>query len=202
MKKILALFFVIIFLLIGTLAACDEGPELIEAPPLVEEEHPPDETPTSELTPQATPEPIDEETAVVGVIRGDVLYKDIEISRLYVEPFIYILGSPLSERGAFFYYEGLGIVSSLLYYGAEPCLRVAIQLDAFEPYLNLFELNGVTLNMTRTEVIAIFGAPYSAFDCSLTYHISSYAIDYALSFGFDAEERVSGITMARQTGMR
>lgn len=120
-----------------------------------------------------------------GVIVGDVLYLQHEISQLLLEPFIDALGSPLDEQGAFFFYEGLEIMSGWDY-GEEPHQGVAILLVGFHPGLHLFELNGLPLNMSRSEVLAAFGEPLEyAEDGSLTYHVLSPAVDYMLTFRFE-----------------
>ena len=175
MKKILSIL--LLLLLVGILVACAEAPEPGEATPT------PIEVSRPKHMEQAA-EPIAEGIAEVGVIIGDVLYKGIEISRLFIEPFVDVLGSPLGERGAFFFYENFEIVSGWDY-GLEPNQGVVIQFSAWEPNLNLFELNGFTLDMTRLEVIATFGAPMEYWDFSLTYHISNPVADYMLIFRFE-----------------
>jgi hypothetical protein len=186
MKKIIALLLVVC--LAFTLAACGNSPSEPEATP----EPLPVETEIPES--MENTEPIDEATDE-GVIIGDVLYKGIEISRLFVEPFVDVLGEPLGGRDAsFFFYEGLEIVGE----GGYP--NIAIQLLAFEPNFNLFELNGVSLDMTRSEVIAAFGTPLEYWDVVLTYHILNPVADYMLTFRFEDFES-SDNTILTSTSM-
>jgi len=177
MKKLLTAMLVVLLLL--ALVGCSEQANSPTTP---------EETPTViDATPappeQASPTPIDEE---VGVIIGDIFYNDIPISQLFTEPFIDVLGSPIDEREAFFFYEGLEIMGDrgdLVGYD-----NMAIQLWAFEPNLSLFALDRVSLDMTRAELIAAFGAPYVDVvdhDHSLTYRISSLTIEYMVTFQFE-----------------
>ena len=192
MKKILSILLVLLLAL--TLAACTETPAAEEA------ERTPVETPMPEPAPEEVPEPLDEEAADRGVIVGDVRHLDVEISRLFAEPFVEVLGSPFGQRGAFFYYVGLEIVAGWDY-GAEPDAGVAIQVLGFAPDLHMFELNGFSLHMTRGEVLAAFGYPIDdPEDGSLTYHILNPVADYMLTFRFedgDDDTVLTSISMGR-----
>jgi len=197
MKKLLTVM--VVALLLFTLVGCGEQ---ADSPPT------PEETPSvADITPEPT-EPVSPTSAdeEVGIIIGDVFYKDIPISRLFLEPFIDVLGEPIDTRSAFFFYEGLEIMGLLSSAADEEEWadydNVAIQLDAFDPHLGLFTLNGVPLVMTRAELIATFGAPYYDIvdhDHSLTYRISSPAIEYRVTFRFespDDDAPVSSISMS------
>ena len=152
---------------------------------------------------------VDEPIAdTVGHLNGDVLYKGIEISQLFTEPFVRILGEPIDPplegasagRVDFFFYESLEITSSWTYYGAEPCQRFAIRLEVRRPYFNLLELGGVSLDITRVEVLAAFGYPVEYRNSSLTYRISNPVADYMLIFNFFAwndNTILTGIVMIR-----
>ena len=198
MKKLLTVMVAVLFLFFA-LVGCSEqtnNPTTPEETPLVVDVAP-------EPTEQENPTPTNEEG---GIIIGEVFYKDIPISRLFLEPFIDVLGEPIDTRSAFFFYEGLEIMGLLSSAADEEEWadydNVAIQLDAFDPHLGLFTLNGVPLVMTRAELIATFGAPYYDIvdhDHSLTYRISSPAIEYRVTFRFespDDDAPVSSISMS------
>ena len=198
MKKFLTIL--VVALLIFALAGCGEREETPTAP----EETPPVENATPEPTEQVSQTPTSTEA---GIIWGDVFYRDIPISRLFLEPFIDVLGEPISQQGAFFHFEGLSIVGLLSSAADEEEWaeydNVAIQLDALAPHLGLFTLNGVSLDMTRAEVIATFGDPYHDIlehSHSLTYSVSSSTIEYMLAFRFessDADAPMLGIKLGR-----
>lgn len=170
-------------LLILTLIGCSEqtdtptAPE--QTPPAVETTPTPPEPPEPSEPP--TPAPTNEET---GVIVGDVFYKDTPVSQLFTEPFLDVLGDAIDQRDAFFFYEGVEIMGDrgdLLGHDI-----MAIQLDVFEPYLGMFELNGVALDMTRTELIHTFGSPFEeSGGYVLWYQISSPTVAYMLWFSFE-----------------
>jgi len=118
-----------------------------------------------------------------------------------------VLGEPTDQYGAFSNYEGLSIMG-LFGSGAHEeewadYDNVAIQLDAFDPHLGLFTLNGVPLDMTRVELITILGAPYYDIvdhDHSLIYRVSSPTIEYTVRFWFespDDDAPVSSVSMFR-----
>ena len=131
--------------------------------------------------------------AVAGVITGEVYYKDIAIGRLFVEPFFNVLGEPWGNRDNFFFYDNFQVMSSWCY-GLESTHRgVAIHLFVREPNLSMFEINGITLNMTRSELIAAFGNPLNYYsnpdweyhnETAIGYDILSPIIDYHLVFRF------------------
>ena len=161
----------------------------------------PEETPlVVDLTPapteQASPTPT---SAEAGVTIGDILFNDIPISQLFTEPFIGVLGDPIYQHGAFFSYEGLEIMGDRGDLVGHD--NMAIHFHVFAPYLGLFELNGVSLDMTRAELIAAFGAhPYHGFTYEPTFQISSPTIDYLVSFRFEHlsdDTPVSSISMFR-----
>jgi len=123
-----------------------------------------------------------------GVITGDVFYKGIEVSRILVEKPESILGTPLSVRGPYYSYDGLEIYST----------------DGFQQIsfmnLGLFEVNGVSLDKSREELIAAFGNPIEYYeypdepgnpyrdsddDRNARYHVSSNTTYYFLEFWFD-----------------
>ena len=141
------------------------------------------------------------EVAVDGVISGDVFffYREVSVSRLFTEPIIDVLGQPLGSREAFLFYHGLEIMA-VWNYGLEPYQGVAAQLDAWTPYLGLFELNGFTLDMARAELIAAFGVPVQYYNQLISYHLSNPIADYTLVFRFDNpddETEITSISMFR-----
>jgi len=190
MKKLLTIL--IALLLILTLAGCSEQTDS----PVEPEETPQVVDLTPEPREQVSPTPT---SAEAGVIVGDVHFHDIPISQLFTEPFLDVLDEPIYQHGAFFSYKGLEIMGDrgdLIGYD-----HIAIQFNAFEPYLNLFELNGVSLDRTRAELIRAFGVPHPESDnFALIYHVSGSTIAYELRFWFGEpgnDVPVSRISMFR-----
>ena len=194
MKKLLILlvFILFIFAFIG----CSEQADT----PAISEEIPPTMDIPSEPSEQTSPTPASRER---GVIVGDILYKGIPISQLFTEPFLDILGEPIAQHGAFFYYEGLEIMGDRGDLVGHDIM--AIQLNIDEAHLGLFELNGVSFDMTRRDLIAAFGAQYSprrneGLPYSPTYRIFSPEMEYTLRFQFsdlDSDTRISSISIFR-----
>lgn len=54
--------------------------------------------PTSDTTPDA---------GKVGALDSEVMYKDIEIIRIFEEPLEDTLGAPLESQGPYYFYDGL-----------------------------------------------------------------------------------------------
>ena len=104
MKKLLTALLAVLLILafVGCSAQTDTPATPEETLPVVDV--------TPEPTEQASPTPANEE---VGIIIGDVFYKDIPISRLFLEPFVDVLGEPTDQHGAFSNYEGLSIMGLL-----------------------------------------------------------------------------------------
>jgi len=130
-----------------------------------------------------------------GAIVGEVLYNNIEISQLFVEPFINVLGQPLNERGASSYYEGLLIVGSqghIIGYD-----NMAIQINGFDLHLNLLEINDFSLNTSRAEMMDVFGVPYNDNDYIISYVIVNPVVKYRLILRFDNidNDNVTSVTM-------
>ena len=191
MKKLLTTALVLLFLF--ALVGCNEQTDI----PLVPEETPPTVADlTSEPTVQASQTPTNTEP---GVIVGDILFDDIPISRLFTAPFIDILGEPIEQSGASFSYEGLLVQSGngdLVGYD-----NMAIQLGIFEPSLSLFELNGISSDATRAELITAFGIPHhESHPLALIYRVSNPTIEYMVHFWFrdwDEDSSVSNISIFR-----
>ena len=166
----------------------DELPQEPESPPQrrpgsAQESKPqlpqqPSPEPTSAETAEGATEETANETTEYGIIIGDVYYRGIPISRLFTEPFANVLGRPLSVQGPNFSYEGLEIREGW----GNANRDMAIRLEASEPYLDLFELNGISLDMSITEVTAAFGDTVVHWDNSMTYRISNPVADYMLTF--------------------
>jgi hypothetical protein len=151
-----------------------------------------------EPTAEANEESIDE-VSVTGIIVSDVYYKGIAISQLFVEPFVDVLGEPLSIHEAFFSYDGLEIVGDrgdLIGF-----FNMAIQLVGWAPKLSLFDINGVALDMTRVEIITALGVPFEFHsDNSISYHVLSNEINYVMTARFenpDDKTAISSINIFR-----
>jgi len=214
MKKLLSIVVMVAVLLALVLAGCSEQADI----PTVPEETPQIEEVVSEPTEEeiegtTTPEetlhvtddaseateqtPKDEE---VGLIIGDVLYNDIPISQLFTEPFLDVLGEPIGQRDAFYFYEVLEVMGDHGdIFGYD---NMAIGINVRKPDLGLLTLNGISLDMTRAELIATLGATILEHDQSLImYRVSSGTIEYMLGFRFESQsddEPVSNIEMWRE----
>ena len=106
----------------------------------------------------------------------DVFYKGIEISLILEEPFESILGNPTDIRGPYFDYDGLEIIAE----GNDDTRTQSINGTD----LSLFEINGVSLDKNKEELIAAFGSPIERYDEVMRYHVYSYIVDYVLEFWF------------------
>ena len=124
----------------------------------------------------------------VGVIAGDVIYKGIEVSRILDERPENTLGTPLNSRGPYYFYDGLEV------YFTESVGNIQLT------NLSLFEINGITLDKNREELIAAFGKPIEYYEYPdyvyrdsddnrmIRYHVSSFIVDYRLDFWFENPE--------------
>ena len=195
MKKLLILLVSVLF--IFAFVGCNEQADT----PMISEEIPPTMDIPSEPVEQQDPAPAQEEP---GVIVGDVLFNGIPISQLFTEPFLDILGEPIEQNGDTFSYEGLSIVG-LLSSAADQeewaeYDNMAIQFSIFEPSLDSFKLNGVSLPATRAELRAAFGVPNGNSPSLLTYRVSNPTIEYMIEFWFrdwDKNSYVSSIRIYR-----
>ena len=133
-----------------------------------------------ELTPEPSQPVV--ESGESGVIEGDILFNGVALSRLSVEPFKDVLGEPLTEDGDIAYYDGFFVTWD----DTDGYPDLAISIVAFAPDLGMFELNDISFDsMTQTDVIAVFGAPYSSYDYgSISYRVSNPVINYSLNFMF------------------
>ena len=197
-KVILIVLIVLVLVCVGWFVSCGNGDI---------EPTPPTPTPTetmNEVTPtetNVTPTPTEfneNDPTPTGVIEGDVLFNDVELGRLFEEPFVDVLGEPIEDGGNFIFYEVLEFSVTL---DEEGNLSIVGQIMAFAPNLGMFEINGITLDSTRTELIAAFGIPYISHDSgSISYRISSPVIDYLLTLSFENLEEdtyVSHLTISR-----
>ena len=122
-----------------------------------------DNTPeATDAEPEAPMQGSVEGLAIEGLITGDVFYKDIAISRLFTEPFVDVLGPPLCERDSYYYYEGLVIGGDRGDLVGRP--NMVIILNAYPPILHLFDVNGVVLAMSKTELITDLGYPLEYYE--------------------------------------
>ena len=143
--------------------------------------------------------------ALRSTIIGDVYFNDIAISRIFEEPFFDIFGSHLYEGDHSFHYNDFVILSFWDFEREER--KYASQFVAVAPILNQFEINGITFDITKTELIAAFGNPTQYYDneyweyqnaVAMRYHIISPTKDYILIFRFenlDDNETVSSISI-------
>lgn len=137
------------------------------------------------------------ETPTTSKIIGTLYYKNYDISLIFENPAVDILGEPLEERGHFLFYDGLEISSFF---------EIVSFIQGTN--LSLFELNGVSLDKTRAELIAAFGDPieyyvYSAYVYRasdnyhmIRYHISLNSTIYKLDFWFDYWDATLGMWIA------
>jgi hypothetical protein len=135
-----------------------------------------------------------------GVIAGDVIYKGIEVSRILDENPESTLGTPKSSNGPNYFYDGLEI------YFTENVENIQFT------NLSLFEINGVTLDKNRKELIAAFGKPIESYEYSdyvyrdsddnrmIRYHVSSFIADYMLDFWFENTDDKAYICGVRRIG--
>jgi len=209
MKKRL-LFLLLTGILFISITACKSSPSLTtpddldaETPkvtsPIPLTPKPTDNAPSESgevisTTPAEEPESKNDET-VEGWIVGDMFYKDINIALLFEEPFLDVLGDPLSERGPYFFYDDLEVTAE--WDNTSSSYKMAEQIQS--SCLFLFEINEITFDKTRADLISFFGKPifYSYPDSQyynpddpddyhwLGYHISLYSIEYRLEFWFD-----------------
>ena len=104
-----------------------------------------------------------------------MLYKDIEISRIFEEPLDDTLGEPLNSYGASYAYDGI----TVYYTGSVSSI--------YSGTLNLFTIDGITFDKSQEDVVAAFGEPvaanYQGEGRFLSYHTSS---GYSVIFWFTA----------------
>jgi len=136
-----------------------------------------------------------------GVIIGEVYFNDIPISRFFKEPFIDILGEPLSVRGPHFDFgDDLGILGRFNHDLWAVDIIEAMFIDA--PHL--VRANDIPLNSNREELIALLGNPIEYYEYptgwifhqshderNIRYHIFSPAIVYALEIWFEPDDTVN-----------
>ena len=148
----------------------------------------PEETiaPTPELT-YATEESDlenEDESATERIIDGEISFNNMAISQFIAKP-VDDLGPPLSQDGLELLYEGFGIVGDN--YVDDPDNEVyMIKI----PDSNMVEINGISMNKQRDELVSLFGAPdfqteYESGAKSVTYTIKTSATEiYDVSFIF------------------
>ena len=198
MKKV-AFIILVILLLVVALSACSEIPLLEDVAyntetSTSEEIVTPDKTQTFEPMEQITPKPIESEMSEcineedsfenandmeinIGVIYGNIYYNGVAISRLFEESFIDVFGEPLSNtENMHFYYEGL-VVSVVVEYGEKEKVH---QLTV--SYVDLLEINNVSLDMSSNEFASIFGFPNRVIGDNLfIYYVTNHEITYTLT---------------------
>ncbi|MCL2387499.1 MAG: hypothetical protein FWC89_08135 [Defluviitaleaceae bacterium] len=171
----------------------DNGTQPYDASDIYIEETTPETEPPpyfQQATPENTYENLESEQSTAGIIEGDVYYNGIAISRIFSESFFEILGEPWGSRDeSFFFYDNFQIWGWV----EGENFGIAGEINAWPPNLHLFEINGFTLDMNRTELIVAFGNPleyyenqrFNIYDVhDMTYHISNPVSDYGLIFRF------------------
>jgi hypothetical protein len=131
-----------------------------------------------------------------GIIIGNIVFNNIEVSRLRNEPFTEILGSPIYVDGTFIFYEGFEL-SAFGWVDYQPKYLGDWGRITFIN-LNMPELNGVMFNgdMNVEDVIAMFGNPVQYYgypdwinnaphrDSLMSYQVISNGVEYRLEFWF------------------
>jgi len=150
------------------------------------------ETPTP-TTP--SPPPSSATLEEITVIDGEMFYKDIEVALLFEYPFRDILGDPLRMQldGAYLGYDGLEIVG-VDWNAHTESFDMASRILGLD--WALFNIDGITLDKTRDELIETFGATYVAMPLGdvtwmMKYTIILRDIEYVLEFWFDYPEMVA-----------
>ena len=205
MKRVI--FIISIIFVLVPLSACvaldDNDKTLLEINPQPEFEFPQTELIAPEPVEPEMPECINKEDGLendsdmeinIGIIYGNIYYNGVAISRLFKESFVDVFGEYLSDTdNMHFYYEGL-VVSVVVEYGKEEQVH---QLTV--SYVDLFELNGVSLDMSSKEFISIFGVPNRIVGDSLfIYYVTNFEITYTLTLElheYDYIKKIVGVRL-------
>jgi len=153
---------------------------------------------------------IEDRAVTEGIIIGEVYFDDIPISRFFREPFLDILGEPLSVSmdGYDFDYGSLSIWGRFDYITETFTI---IQLMSISD-VHLVRVNDVSLDSNREELIALLGNPIDHYEYPeyeyiagidpwrMRYHISSYALIYTLDIWFELDDTVRRVTI-RTSGL-
>jgi hypothetical protein len=149
----------------------------------------PEETiaPTPELK-SATDEPDienEDESAIDGIISGEISFNGVNISQFFSEP-VDALGSPLSQdpEELELFYKDFSIVGTR--YVDDPKNMVYMITI---PDSNMIEINDISINKQRDELVSLFGNPYSVTEEGgveiLFYYVETPAAEkYQVSFIF------------------
>jgi hypothetical protein len=141
--------------------------------------------------------------ATAGIINGEVYYNNIAISRFFTESFFDILGDPLgNHEERYFDYDGIHVTANWWDYSNWRDSK-ANQLNAWASDLHMFEINGITLDMNRDELIATLGNPLQRNAFTLGYRLSNPTRDYMLFFNFenlDDRTEITGIRIIEESG--
>ena len=125
------------------------------------------------------------------VIYGDITYNGLSLPQIFLVTFFDILGEPLDYDGnVTFFYESFQVRGDGTMYWFENLREegeefVVTQLNAWQPYLHLFEIDGIILDMTESELIEVFGATIYTTPNLRQYRIITPTIILGISFHFD-----------------
>ena len=139
-----------------------------------------------------------QETETDCVIYGDLYFDGIALWRVFVEPFLDVLGEPEDESGAWFNFHGLSIMSTAPRGFENFENAVAIQVNIWPYGFRKLEVNGITLDNTETraDVVALLGTPYVSLCSLLGYRVFYPPREYRLFFdfiSFDGEQYIAAI---------
>ena len=127
-----------------------------------------------------------------GAIRDEVYFNGIPISHILESHPEYTLGAPVRTDGPNQFYDGIDLYFDGTYVHS---------VHSEEP--GLFEVYEITLDRTRTQLIAALGDPLEYYqypespdypyrasddDRRMRYHVSTYVIDYILDFWFSGDD--------------
>jgi len=138
------------------------------------------------------------DTTATNEIDGALFYNGVDISLIFEEPFVDILGEPVSGQIPFFVYDGFEFVA---WYNSHTS---SFDIEVFRGTdLSMFEINGVSLNMDKEELIAAFGDPIEdttrgyAYQ-RMGYHLLMNDILFELDFWFDdTSDKAQSFTIRR-----
>jgi len=123
------------------------------------------------------------------MIIGEMYYKDIDVADIMENPFKDVLGEPLRTEGegSFNFYKDFEIVATTT---NSFTFTLDMVLHISSPNLNMFTINGITLDKPWSELIDIFGEPMFSDPINLSYYITLNSIVYHLAFWFGSFDEI------------